>query len=338
MAHGGLTVEELFRQGRAVPGAVAHAQEEFGGGGSEADGIDVTNMTPLEYLACLADSDCVERMEEFEEDLLSDSAAATAPEDTFTRTDRDTTTETDAITRTLVEDITQTQTQVFFSLPTAEQFLNDFENSFAGFAANAAAAGLGSGDVNQMLDPNSGFMRKLLTEYIGEIAQRALDGEDPLEFQGQDNQEGVPLGDRPGVTTITDTDRDTTVDSTQDTVSRTDESRSVQETSGDDPQSVQQDSVLDEHTADTVHSQSDTDVHAEEHVTEELIQRDLIAPVNKFTPTDFFLNKFASEGAGEDEAAVTERFLGSLSTEIRTSAPRIRPRGGTPTSVSARRV
>lgn len=269
-------------------------------------------------------------------------AAATtgdeAPEDTSTTTITDRNVEQDSITTRVVDSLTKTTQQVFFNVPTAEQFLNEFEKSFAGFAANAAAAGLGAGDVQQMLNPQSGFMQQLFQQYLGEIAQRALDGEDPFVLQGQDGQTPVAIGERPGPTTTTEEDRTTeTTEETDTTVAEDTRSTTRAE---DEAQQRDQQSTTREQTSST--GTEDSSFRGEEQITEELFQRDAIQPILRLTPTNFFLQAFGSDvtddlGEGKEGR---DKFIGILATQIRAAAPRVRPGGGGPTltSVSARRT
>ena len=321
MAHGGLTVEQLYREGLATEAAVQHAL---------ASGVDADDgpRSIAELVACSLDPDCAAGMAD---NLVRD--------DTFTATTRTTETSVDTVTQQVVDDFTTTQRDVFFSIPTAEQFLAEWENAFAGFAANAAAAGLGSGDVAQMLDPLSGFMQKSLQEYLGKIFQQAQDtGESPFRLSGVEGQDGVILGTRPGGTTLVDTKRNTVTKVDQTTAGRTDQSQTTTPTSGErQGEGVSSDSSLTETGQETSAAKVSTEVRSEDVITENIIGRDAIVPILKFSPTDFFVDKFKQE-PGLSEEEVKSRFIGALSTEIRTSAPRIRPRGGTPTSVSARRV
>ncbi len=332
MPHGGRTLAELQAEGVTDSRLIQHAifEEEQAAQENDAEGI---TATLVECILNPSAPGCDEVLAAATGDTPTGDEP---PVDTSTTTTTDRNVEQDSVTMRVVDSITQTTQQVFFNVPTAEQFLNEFENSFAGFAANAAAAGLGSADVQQMLNPQSGFMQQLFQSYIGEITQRALNDEDPFVLQGQDGQTPVAIGERPGPTTTTEEDRTTeTTEETDTTV--TEDTRSTTRAE-DEAQQRDQQGTTREQTRAT--GTEESTFRGEETITEELFQRDAIQPIFRLTPTNFFLQQFGTnvtDDLGEGKEA-RDKFIGILATQIRASAPRIRPRGGSPTSISTRRV
>ncbi len=246
------------------------------------------------------------------------------------------------------EEIIEQVQREFFDVQTPEDFLDDFMTSFSGFAVNAAAAGLSDADFEQMIDPRSGFMQQMLTEFIGEQAKRALaSGETPFETVGV---QGEPefLGTREGDVSETSFRRVTRTEAEEqlrrDGVEVTEESitqlieqdAAQQQTSA---QSTRTSETDDRQT--TTEDTTDVDTGTTQFTQElEVFSRPRIDQVFKFSPTDFFLSKFALPEGLEQDKAGTEKFLGMISTQIRAAAPRVRPGGGGPTStsISARRA
>jgi hypothetical protein len=222
----------------------------------------------------------------------------------------------------------------YFEVETPEKFLDTFMNAFAGFALSASEAGLGGADLETMLDPGSGFMQSMLTEYIGRQAQIAASGENPYEVVGVGGGEEF-LGERTGDVSKTEIKRMTRVEA-EETLRRqgqTVTSENIQRTIDDDFQSQQ--SALT--TTSTGETKTDTDTSSEQlstsefTETEQIFSRNRLDQVFKFSPSDFLKGRFNAEEL--DESAV-----GRIATEIRASAPRRRPIGGTQTAISARRA
>jgi hypothetical protein len=260
-----------------------------------------------------------------------------------TAVSRTTTTAQDSFTKETTDEIIQQTQRVFFAVPTPEEFLNEFGNAFSGFIANAEEAGLSGGDINQMRDPSSGFMQQMLDEYRGELAQMAARGEDPFELAGLGGEQ-VQVGERPGQRVETETERvsrleteaatrggSTTITTPLGTTAG--EGGEAQEPSG--PPSTR---TVTEGGTETGTAVSTADRTRTFEETEEIVQRPNITPIFKLSPTTFFLQRFnPGPVEGETPEEGRERFLGKLATELRASAPRQRPRGGS-VAVSARRT
>ncbi len=287
-----------------------------------------------DFLRCLFDPECADNL--------------TSNLDGDTAVDRTSSSATDTFTRETVDEITNQIRSVFFAVPTPEEFLDDFGNAFAGFAANAADAGLAGGDLAQLQDPASGFMQKMLGEFMGEIAQRAAKGDEVFELAGLGG-ETKKVGDRPGQRIETESERKTRIESeasgggssTTVTTPVGEEAEGAAAGGADGTSRAEQEATtrtVKESTSDVTDRTVESDSSRVFEETEQIFQRPSITPVLRFTPSDFLLQRFASETAeGASPEEKRERFLGKLSTELRTSAPKVRPRGGS-TSISARRT
>ena len=333
MPHAGMTPGQLWAIGADTPERIAHAEEQEAAESGENTAEELAAL----IVACSRDPEgpgCQELIDNLPGDP---DGGPSALEDTQTTTITDRNVEVDSTTTRIIDSLTKTTQQVFFTVPTAEQFLNDFETSFSAFGQNAVAAGLGDADFEQMMNPQTGFMQQMFQEFIGDIAQRALEGEDPFQLQGQDGQEPIAIGDRPGETTTTETEQ--TTRGTEESATRVDENQDSTTTAGDESQDRDSSSSLTEDSSKT--SDDTLTANDETQTTEELFQRDSIQPIFKTTPTAFLLRLFGEDLGGESDTPIEERFIGALSTQIRAAAPRRRPGAGNVNiggSVSARRV
>lgn len=223
-------------------------------------------------------------------------------------------------------------TRTFFEVPTAEAFLNSFSNAFAGFAQRLGEAGLSGADIKNMLDPASGFMQNLLTDYMGDIAERAAKGENPFEVVGL---EGDPefLGERAGRKTERDIVRITETEAEQILRDRgqTVTSESINSVIDEDFQSKQSTLAASTDNTATTKESTTTKVTGKESFEEieQLFRRPELASVFKFSPTDFLQERF-----GADEGGLS---VGRVATAVRANAPRRRPIGSS-VAVSARRA
>lgn len=227
----------------------------------------------------------------------------------------------------------------YIDVPTAEEFLDNFETAFSGFAANAAEAGMSSADIDTLLDPRSGFMQSMLQEYMGNLAQRAQAGEDIFEVVGVGGQE-ERLGTRTGDITETAIGRMTRTEAEQILTERGEEitSESIQSTIDEDFQTRQETmaTTTEETTTSTQEEITGETGTTRFEETEELFSRPRVTPVFRFSPTEFLLTRFASGTEGTPEE-VKERFIGALTTQLRASSPRQVNRGGT-VAIAARRT
>lgn len=286
-------------------------------------------------LDCLRDPDC-------RDSLTADDDSGAGGD---TAVDRTSSSATDTFTRETVDELTKQTRRVFFAVPTPEEFLDDFGNAFAGFAANAADAGLSGGDLQQLQDPASGFMQKMLGEFMGEIAQRAAKGDEVFELAGLGG-ETKKVGDRPGQRIETESERRTRIESESSgggssTTVTTPVGEEAEGAAADGASRAEREATtrtVRESTSETTDRTVESESRTTFEETEQIFQRPNITPVLKFAPSDFLLQRFASETAeGASPEEKRERFLGKLATELRTSAPKVRPRGGS-TAISARRT
>ena len=324
MTHNGQSVDEILAQGAELdPLALHHAM-------LEEEQEQVSNL----------------------EGLLNDDDED-GDGDTSTSTDRDSTTtraEDNAVVRseeTFSEEIIESVQREYFDIQTPEAFLDDFQTAFTGFAVSAAAAGLSDADFEQMIDPRSGFMQGMLTEFIGEQAKRALaSGDTPFEtvgVEGDPEFEGSREGDVSSTSfhrlTRTEAEeqlRRDGVEVTNESVTQLIEKDAAEQQAAATSTSTSTSSETRDSTEETTSEQTGT---TDFSGTEDVFSRPQIAQVFKFSPNDFFLKKFALPEGLEQNAAGTEKFIGMISTQIRAAAPKARPGGGsTQTSVSARRT
>ncbi|KKN84469.1 hypothetical protein LCGC14_0289310 [marine sediment metagenome] len=322
MPHGGRSTQELFAAGVTDAGMLQHALFEEG---QATSGEDMESL-----LDCISAGNSVDECMDADagDDGQATSSTGTRTEDSQVQEQL---TGTEKITS---EEVISQLNREYFEVETPEKFLDTFMNAFAGFALSASEAGLEGGDLATMLDPGSGFMQTMLTEYIGRQAQIAASGENPYESVGVGGGEEF-LGERTGDVSRTDIRRMTRVEAEQqlrrDGKSVTTES--IQSAIDEDFRSQQ--SALT--TTSTEETKTETDTSTEQisssefTETEQVFSRNRLDQVFKFSPTDFLKGRFNAEEL--DESAV-----GRIATEIRASAPRRRPIGGTQTSISARRA
>lgn len=346
MSHQGRSVQELWSSGVREVSTLQHAAMDEGG-----------TLTFIEHLSPESRQEAIEsgvipeeQLDVLEgggslEDLLNnllDGTDAGGPAESITETGArgvvgETTRDITATEQTQFLELINRISREYIDVPTAEELLNNFENAFAGFAANATEAGLDQGDVQAMLDPRSGFMQSMLQEYMGEIAQKAEAGEDIYDVVGVDGGEEF-LGTRAGDVVSETIGRMSRTQAEEVLRQRGEQitNESVQRVIDEDFQ--QQQSSLAETTDLTVTETGETisgttgETRLEE--TEEIYARPRVTPVFAFSPTEFFLTRFAPGTEGTPEE-VRERFLGRMSTEIRTSAPG--RRAGTGTTVAGAR-
>lgn len=327
MPHGGRTSQELFAAGITDPTMLQHAL------------FDESQVAPTGDLDGLIE--CINAGNSVDECLGQagdEGEGEEGPGDTTrvgtVREDIRVQEQLTGVEKITSEELTTQLSREYFEVQTAEKFLDDFFNAFAGFAQSASAAGLSGGDIETMLNPASGFMQSMLTEYIGQQAQRAAAGEDIYEVVGVDGQEEF-IGTRTGDVTRTEVRRMTRTEA-EETLRRQGETvttESIQQTIDADMQSQQ--SAITTITDQEVTTQRDTtreQIGVSEFREEvEIFARPRLDQVFKFSPSDFLQQRFGAEEL--DESAI-----GRIATEIRASAPRVQPRGGITTSVGARRA
>ena len=300
----------------------------FPGHEEDADTNDL--LSGGELVACMLDPECAAK-------LVSNLGGDTGD----TAVDRTTQTARDTFTRETVDEITNQIQRVFFAVPTPEEFLNDFGNAFSGFVANAAEAGLGGSDLQQLQDPRSGFMQQMLSEFMGEISQRAAKGEEIFELAGLGG-EPEKVGDRPGQRVETETERTTRLETEAATRGTTRTITTPVDGVEGGAAGEEAGEPVTRTTTEAGGETGTTETEAERRSvfeeTEEIFQRPNITPIFKFSPSNFLLQRFGGETAeGATPEEKRDRFLGRLSTELRTSAPKVRPRE-TSVAVSARRA
>lgn len=280
-------------------------------------------------IACLFDPDCAKELE----DAIGGNTATSVNTSTTSVSSGSSSKVSTVITD--IDEVTSIARRVFFDIPTPEEFLNDFENAFAGFAKSMRDAGLPQTDLAAMLDPSTGFIRTMFSEYMGKVAQRAQEGEEIFELVGTEGQT-VQVGEREGQVTTIETTRVTRAEaetilrkSGQDVTESA--INSIIKESGEVSDVDSKTSTVSSDTStSTEKSTTTTKASTKETVTEELFSRPGVARVFKFSPTDFLVDKFNAEDI--DDVSV-----GMLSTLIRANAPRRRPQTSA-VSVSARRT
>lgn len=236
---------------------------------------------------------------------------------------------------TSVDEAINVAQRVFFDIPTPEQFLDNFENAFAGFAASMRDAGLGDTDLRAMLDPSTGFIQSMFSEYMGKVAQRAQAGESPYELVGLEG-ETKQVGQREGDVVETDTTRLTVVEAEEilrksgQQVTQSAVDSIIKESGKKSSSDSQETSSSSQTDSGTSKSTSTTKATSKTVVTENLFSRPGVARVFKFSPTDFLLEKF-------DVDNVDDVSTGMLSTLIKANAP-LRRRSTGAVSVAARRT
>ena len=213
-------------------------------------------------------------------------------------------------TRSITETIRR-----YVDIPTAAQFLDDFETG-----TNAYLAGLrDAGQISQFdMDLARGQMGTFLDEYLGELGLRAARGEDIFEVVGLAG-EIERLGTRPGE------------QSTQQTTEK-EKTTGSQTTSG----STSGTSTTDGKTSTTSDSSKQTSKTDRENIstdkttrsqTEEVFSRPQLFAARKFSPMEFFQSRFKEPG--------------EFATVLRSRAGRgqaIATRGGSGITSGARRA
>ncbi len=293
-------------------------------------GVDIfgNHGTPEnDLIACLFDPECAASLaDQVGEDTATSTTTTTSSSGTSSKV---------STVATDVDEVTSIARRVFFDIPTPEEFLDDFENAFAGFAQSMRDSGLGDTDLKAMLDPSTGFIQSMFSEYMGKVAQRAQQGEELFELVGTEGQP-VKVGEREGQVTQVETTR----------VTRT-EAEAILRQNGQEVTESAIQTVIKESgevseadrktitgssgtTSATEESTVTTTAATKETVTEELFSRPGVARVFKFSPSDFLVEKFDAEDI--DDVSV-----GMLATLIRANAPRRRPQTSA-VSTSARRT
>ena len=190
----------------------------------------------------------------------------------------------------------------FIQVPTAEEVLDDFDIAFEGWLGSMSQAGLSDIDVARARELRNDF----LGDYLGELANRALAGEDPFTVVGVEG-ERIFLGEVEGAVTIEEgravtreeVDRQTREDvnrqvDSQGTVSQgatqagetqvsTDQSTQREQTTIDEQTKLQQETVGLETT--------ETEITE----TERIVQIPNITPVRAFSTTEFLANRFGGD-------------------------------------------
>lgn len=344
MSHAGRSVQDLWDNGVREVSTLQHAALDEGGTLDFIEGLSPesrqeaieTGVVPSENL--ISADDLIDRIMSGRDDAdsgpaeeITESGART----TIGETIRDITGTESTEFLELVEQISRE----YIDVPTNEEILDNFETAFSGFAANASEAGLSQADIQTMLDPRSGFMQSMLQEYMGEIAQRAQAGEDLFEVVGVDGGEEF-LGTRTGDVVSETIGRMSRTQAEEVLRERGEQvtNESVQRTIDEDFQQQQSSlsETTDQTTTQTEETTSGTTGQTRFEGTEEIFRRPRVTPTFAFSPTEFFLTRFAPGTEGTPEE-VRERFLGQMATEIRASAPRQRPGGGS-VAISARRT
>jgi hypothetical protein len=188
--------------------------------------------------------------------------------------------------------------RVYIDVPTPEEFLDDFSNAFMGYAQDMVEAGMSQGDINLMLDPGTGFMQTMMSEYMGNLAQRAARGEDLFDIAGL---EGAPelIGTRPGAVTVQEITRMTREQAEQVLRERGEQvtTESVQRTIDEDVQR-QQSAITTTQDEVTTETRDETLTETGERrfeETEEIFRRPRVAPVFRFSPGEFLQERFGDD-------------------------------------------
>ncbi len=179
-----------------------------------------------------------------------------------------TTGRTTGVSTSLTEQISRR----FFDVPTPEEFLNDFETAYGGFIENMREQGLGSSAISLALDPATGLMDRLMSEYMGGLAERANAGEDIFGLVGTEEDFDL-IRTEPGTESIT---------------------------TGETKQVSTQKTRVEGEEKPTAVSQFETKTTQESKFKgeTEVFARPKIASVFKFSPTDFLNERFHGD-AGE---------------------------------------
>ncbi len=283
------------------------------------------------------------------EDARSETIGGSTTTGTSTSTEATTTTSRSTRrSRTTGRDVSVTEqlSRRFIDVPTKEKFLDDFQNAFSGFAQGAIAAGMSGGDLNDMMSQD--FVQMMMSEYMGNLAERAARGEDIFELVGTE-EDFRHIRTEPGTESTTrgrsTEETRSTGEDTSESVSRGRTGSESEETSASETTeegtggrgSRGRDTSTQTGTSTSTRTSrgTETGLSTSERTREsrfrertEVLSRPEISAVYKFSPTDFLAGRF---GKKMDEAT-----LGRLSTEIRASAAG--KRGGKTGAVSARRA
>lgn len=348
MPHNGRSVQEVWDSGERNINALQHAALDEGGTldfinglspESRQEAIDTVlgeASTSQGLAECLGTGKSVAECMGLDEAADEDGDGPSSVIETGTRTEdaevtedvtRDVSIETDEL-------ITRIERE-YVDVPTPEKLLDDFFFTLQGFARDLSEAGMDAGDIGVMLDPSSGFLQRMLNEYMGEQSRIAQTGENPYETVGATGEptfEGTRIGD----VSETEITRMTRVEAEEELrrqgVTVTEES--IQQTIDDDFATRQS-----ELTTTSTLTQTGTETATTEETgtsrfetTEEIFSRPQADQVFKFTPTEFLAKRF---GLGDE---IDEAAIGRIATEIGATTTRRQPPPGSPSSISARRT
>ena len=326
MPHGGLTVEQLIAAGASVE-AIQHAMQEgtFPGAG-EGTTTDEQAQALIDYLAGLV----VDPPEGPEgPGGPGGPGGPEGAEGTDTSVTGQTDINRDSIINEIQDFVTQRSLTQFVDIPTADEFLDNFQVGFTTYIGGLVDAGELSSSDAQIARENSNFF---LNDYLAELGSRAAAGENIFKVVGvpgggsfQDALEQArlteDLGTRPGGTTVVETTAEGTVaEETTEQVVGT----QTQVTDGV-PSTVARDT--EETVVSTTATTGQTTSVTED--IEQIVSRPNLAVVNILSPIDFLNQKFPSAGA----LATTIR--GRFGT---ASSQALRARSGSPLATGTRRV
>ena len=207
----------------------------------------------------------------------------------------------------------------FIDVPTAEKVLDDFETGFEGFLAGMRGAGLSQSDMLLAREDMGTFM----SEFLGDLATRAANGEDVFSVVGVDANEQF-LGDRIGgasdtkvigtETTVgvqtedekssstTKTKAESKTDTTSSESSTTKQGEESQDTSVDSTRSstdkTDQTTKVDETQKTTITTDNETELSEREQAfqIEKIFKRNQLDVVRKLSPGAFLSGRFNSPG------------------------------------------
>lgn len=178
--------------------------------------------------------------------------------------------------------VTEQISRRFFDVPTEEQFLDNFEIAYGGFLEKMRDQGLGGQFITLALDPATGLMDRLMSEYMGDLALRAERGESIFELVGTEEDFEL-IRTEPGSESIT---------------KGTSESISKSQTKGVSGGKTVRDEDA-EVTSKTSGASASTSEQVSKGTSEskfneivEVIARPEISAVFKFSPGDFLADRF----------------------------------------------
>ncbi len=204
----------------------------------------------------------------------------------------------------------------YVDVPTAKEFLNDFETGVNTYLADQRE----TGNLSQFdLDLARDAMGSLLDDYLGELGQRAARGEDIFEVVGV-SSEIQRLGERPGQSSQQTT---TTKEKSSGSQSTSSASKSSSTSDGAASGSQASQGTTTSKTDTTTDSRDETNVEQ----TEQIFRRENLTSVFKLSPAQFLEGRFANSG--------------DLATVLRSRAGRgraIEVRGGAGVVSGARRA